>query len=246
MMTAASIARALGGRKVGGQWMACCPAHDDKNPSLALRDQDGKALFRCHAGCAQDAVREALKALGLWESERSGLSFEERIVCAYDYTDEYGSLLYQVVRFREPKDFMPRRPDGHGGWIWGYGDVRRVPYHLLELIEAAIVFLPEGEKDCDALREFGFVATTNPGGSNAWRDEFNAYFRGKEVIILADADPPGWKRALHVARGIVGIAAKVQMIELPGAKDAAEWFAKGHSELELIELVEKKSECRNR
>ena len=33
-MTAEAIAKALGGRKVGNGWMACCPAHHDREPSL--------------------------------------------------------------------------------------------------------------------------------------------------------------------------------------------------------------------
>jgi hypothetical protein len=39
-MTAKEIARALGGQRVGIVWMACCPAHDDRNPSLSIRDSD--------------------------------------------------------------------------------------------------------------------------------------------------------------------------------------------------------------
>ena len=50
-MTAETIAKALGGRKAGGSWMARCPVHDDREPSLAIRDADnGKVLVRCHAG----------------------------------------------------------------------------------------------------------------------------------------------------------------------------------------------------
>jgi hypothetical protein len=36
-----------------------------------------------------------------------------------------------------------------------------VLYHLREVIDAAIVFVVEGEKDVETLREHGFVATTN-------------------------------------------------------------------------------------
>ena len=44
-MTAESIAKALGGHKAGGCLMARCPAHDDREPSLSLRDaDDGKVL----------------------------------------------------------------------------------------------------------------------------------------------------------------------------------------------------------
>lgn len=67
-MNAAAIARAMGGRRTGRTWMACCPAHDDATPSLALRDgDDGRVLVKCHAGCPQEAVIAALRRNGLWE-----------------------------------------------------------------------------------------------------------------------------------------------------------------------------------
>ena len=65
-MTAETIARALGGRKAGQGWMARCPAHDDREPSLSIREADGKVLVRCHAGCEQRDVIAALKKRGLW------------------------------------------------------------------------------------------------------------------------------------------------------------------------------------
>ena len=66
-MTAETIARTLEGRRVGMQWMAKCPAHDDCQPSLSLRDApDGKVLVRCHAGCEQLSVLAALRSRGLW------------------------------------------------------------------------------------------------------------------------------------------------------------------------------------
>jgi putative DNA primase/helicase len=66
-MNARIIAKALGGRKVGRSWMAHCPAHDDREPSLSIRDaDDGKVLVRCHAGCNQENVIAILRSLGLW------------------------------------------------------------------------------------------------------------------------------------------------------------------------------------
>jgi hypothetical protein len=57
-MRAETIAKALGGRKVGGGWMARCPAHEDRNPSLSVHDADeGKVLVCCHAGCDQARVK---------------------------------------------------------------------------------------------------------------------------------------------------------------------------------------------
>src|SRR5262245_60036650 len=66
-MNAENIARALGGRKAGDSWVAPCPAHDDRTPSLSIRDSDhGKVLVHCHAGCDQRDVIAALKEQGLW------------------------------------------------------------------------------------------------------------------------------------------------------------------------------------
>ncbi len=48
-------------------WMACCPAHTDKNPSLSIKEtQDGDVLLHCFAGCGVDDV---LAALGLEMSD---------------------------------------------------------------------------------------------------------------------------------------------------------------------------------
>jgi len=43
-------------------WVACCPAHDDHNPSMSVSERDGKILVHCHAGCSGE---EIVSALGL-------------------------------------------------------------------------------------------------------------------------------------------------------------------------------------
>ncbi len=74
-MTAEEIARVLNGHKVGSGWMARCPAHDDRKPSLSLRDaSDGTALVHCHAGCDQRTVIEALGDRGLWSQSGKRLA----------------------------------------------------------------------------------------------------------------------------------------------------------------------------
>ena len=71
-MNAETIGRALGGRKAGSNWIARCPAHDDREPSLSIRRAgDGKVLVRCHAGCDQRQVIAALRSRGLWSEHGS-------------------------------------------------------------------------------------------------------------------------------------------------------------------------------
>lgn len=44
-----------------GRWIACCPAHDDRNPSLSICEQDdGMTLVHCFAGCHVDDVMDAV------------------------------------------------------------------------------------------------------------------------------------------------------------------------------------------
>ena len=43
------------------EWLACCPAHEDKTPSLAIRQSsDGKILLHCFAGCSIEEITDAL------------------------------------------------------------------------------------------------------------------------------------------------------------------------------------------
>ena len=44
-----------------GQWMACCPAHEDRSPSLAIKENhDGRILVKCFAGCGASDVVHAV------------------------------------------------------------------------------------------------------------------------------------------------------------------------------------------
>jgi len=52
-------------RRSGSGWIARCPAHDDRIPSLSLRiTESGRLLAHCFAGCAFDEIREALGLIG--------------------------------------------------------------------------------------------------------------------------------------------------------------------------------------
>ena len=57
------LPRLHGMRKVGSGWIANCPAHEDRSPSLSITEgDDGRLLLHCHAGCK---VHDILAAVGL-------------------------------------------------------------------------------------------------------------------------------------------------------------------------------------
>jgi len=57
------IARLEGVRSTGqDKWIARCPAHEDKTPSLAIREVDDRILIHCFAGCSP---HEIVSVIGL-------------------------------------------------------------------------------------------------------------------------------------------------------------------------------------
>jgi putative DNA primase/helicase len=207
--------------------------------------EDGKMLLRCHAGCKFEEIVAALglRVSDLFVPDTKPVHRLGRIVCTYDYCDEKGRLLYQVVRYY-PKDFRQRRPDGKGGWLYKLGDVRRALFRLAEITTAPPdqpVFLVEGEKDAERLAVESVLATTCAMGAGKWRPEYNQTLAGRQVIILPDNDPPGRDHAAQVARSLRGVAASVKIVALPGLPpkgDVSDWLAAGGTVEKLWELVE--------
>jgi DNA primase len=170
---------------------------------------------------------------------------EKRLVNTYDYKDEEGLLLFQVVRF-EPKEFRQRRPDDQGGWIWNLQGVRRVLYRLQELLRANpedCVFIVEGEKDVDQLYNEGLIATTCPMGAGKWDDSYSEFLNDRsKVAIIPDNDDSGRRHAKEVVESLARVGVKAKILELPGVPekgDVSDWLNAGGSKDELIQLAEK-------
>lgn len=224
-------------RGVDDRKAARCPAHEDHNPSLSVARRDGTVLIKCHAGCSTADVLAALKLApaDLFDEKKPKPATERtngpRIAATYDYTDESGALLFQVVRY-VPKDFRQRRPDGRGGWTWRLGDVRRVLYHLPEVLTAVaagrVVWVTEGEKDVDALRALpGMVATCSPGGAGKWRPQYAETLRGADVVVVADRDDAGRTHAESVVSSLLEVAHSVEVRQARHGKDAADHLSGG-------------------
>lgn len=248
-MTAVEFAKLVKNprRRPGSAWWdARCPAHDDRRSSLSFRDGDEGLVVECHARCSFEQIAAAVgrRPADFFHAR----DHDRRIVATYNYEDERGELLFQVVRF-EPKDFRCRRPDGRGGWLWNLDGVRIVPYRLHELAEARRVYIPEGERDCDTLAALGLTATTNHGGAGKWRPEHTAALVAAavpEIVVLRDNDRPGAAHQDAVAKSCAAAGLRVKRLELPGlpplqdkhGEDASDWLAAGHDAAELKALAD--------
>ena len=62
--TARKICESRGGKWSGNRGMACCPAHNDRTPSLSVSLGRRAILFHCFAGCDQQSVLAALAREG--------------------------------------------------------------------------------------------------------------------------------------------------------------------------------------
>ena len=231
------LTRLTGVTSSGDRWMALCPAHEDHRPSLSIgRGDDGSWLLKCHAGCAFDAILHALdlQRRDLFPDTGNG-SAGRREVAVYDY------VTFEVVRY-EPKSFLQRRPDGHGGYIWNTKGVAHRLYHQDDLRGCESVIVAEGEKDVDRLWELGLPATCNAGGAGKWKSAHTDQLvvAGiQRVVVIPDADETGWAHGRAVAQACAGSNIAVKVLTLPdGSKDVSAYLDAGHDKAALIELLE--------
>lgn len=263
-------------------YMARCPAHNDRIPSLSIGiSRRGRGvLLHCFAGCGTEDVLAALgltygdlldNAFGIpLVREPVGYSIDRPISVTttpatkrprlgrpsaiYTYQDELGDMVMQVRRWETStgKVIRQRRPDGSGGWIHNLTGVRRVLYHLPELIEAIArgekIYLVEGEKNVEDLRRNGLAATTNPHGAGTWNTYGDGYGRslaGADVILLADNDAPGFAHRSEVAASIEPFVRSLRLVDLPGLEregdDVSDWLAGGGSIAELEQLATRRA-----
>lgn len=215
-------------KQAGDECQAQCPAHEDDNPSLSVReDDDGRVLLHCHAGCSVQAI---VHALGLTQSDL----FPPKIATAssngvahqvpndeYLYSDANGMTPFKIVKHVNmdgKKRFVAWHRDREQ-WKLGMGGVRPYLFRQPELACAPLVVIVEGEKCALAVAKLGMVATTNPFGAGKWRPQYTqALSAAKRIIILADCDRPGRDHARKVAESVRTVCPKVDIADLDSAR----------------------------
>ncbi|TRO23741.1 virulence-associated protein E [Ectopseudomonas mendocina] len=91
-----------------GKWIALCPAHGDRNPSLSVRElEDGKVLLKCWAGCSAE---EIVSALGLHlrdlfpDSGTTSYGLSKRAIFHEQFVYKIGSALIAKGQQLSPAD----------------------------------------------------------------------------------------------------------------------------------------------
>lgn len=253
-----------GVRESASGWSALCPAHHDKNPSLSIGvGDDGRVLLHCHAGCSPKAI---IAAVRLTEADLfGGDCLQQQAVKPGEPSKRYATVeaaqeIYErkhgkpsavydyivgdeqvgrVLRWDHPDGKKTIRPVGRhpDGWQPGAMCLPRPLYRQDEVMQSnGRVFLVEGEKCVEAMREMGFVATTSPGGCNSTGKTDWSMLRGRDVVIMPDADAGGRDYATKTAAVLQQLnpPATVRILEFnPAAddgSDVADLFAKcvGH------------------
>jgi hypothetical protein len=260
-----TIAKALGNaKKVNGNWLASCPVvghgrgNGDKNPSLSIKEDNGKYLFHCHGGCDQhsvfDAVRERNLLPSIQRQEYSLALIKGELMTMptleqeWEYKDEVGNTLFVKRRFKvnsdKGKTYSLHKVDAAGNRKGSMTGARIVPYKLPELINAReagrAIYLVEGEKAADALISIGAIATTSHAGAGHWPADITQYFTGAVVIVVPDCDAPGWKYAKRVVEALLPVAKAIRVLDfnLPElGDDAYEWVQDGGDRSKLAELA---------
>lgn len=203
-----------------------CPAHEDGRASLTVsRGQDQPVVLRCHAGCSPDNV---CRALGLSMRELCGGT--EHVVSTYVYQASDGSPLYYVER-RVPKSFRPRLLDGSYARPPAATEVLyNLPWVAHAKREGQVVYLVEGERDCEVARDFGLVATTAmSGASQPWLPQFTQALAGAHVVIVADNDDPGRARARRLLVELEPVTRSLRAVLPRIGKDLADHLWAGYS-----------------
>lgn len=136
----AEITRALGGRWHGRYGMACCPCHDDRTPSLKIKDDESKCDgvdVVCFAGCDWRDVKADLVRQGLLPGFAPAAprrapppdDTEERVAAALKIWKASKPLLPATSSKAEPIPTL--------GWRY-FTERRQLPIGLLDELDHAL------------------------------------------------------------------------------------------------------------
>lgn len=240
-MNAHELAGLLKGKKTGTGtgYSARCPAHDDKTPSLSIADGEKGVVFRCHAGCDQQAVADAIKALGAeLGTKKTPLNLAEFAATKklpVEFLRENGvddrqhngnTLLSFEYRTMDGKPFRTKyrtswEANGKTPRFFYSGGNGSLPYGLWRmytmLAEDGRVILCEGESDTLTMWHHGFTAL-GIAGAEGWKEDFADYLpEHGRIFVCIDKDEAGEKFAAKFRNS--RLWPRIHYLRMPDAKD---------------------------
>jgi len=173
-------------------------------------------------------------------------------VCEYEYRDPSGRVVFVKVRLRHDpcicgrgKSFGYYYRTGRGRIIWQKPPDANQYLYRLEEIDPALargtdspVYWCEGEKDADAIRTAGALATSHHQGAGKvtleqaqWLFHARRSYNARAIILVADCDDAGaydviMRNNLLVEAGFKG---SLRIVRARAGKDAADHLAAGYS-----------------
>lgn len=228
-------------------WQACCPAHDDKNPSFMVWEKDGWLKFNCQTGCTEEAIMAALGIRSVQEkrTDYKHEAVKPEVKAVYDYTDpEAGTYLFSKLRIEPGKDGAKKdfrqgirkagaKKDDRTGYDWKIstlGDRRFQLYRYYELKQqldkGAEIHVCEGEKAANLLWDKGIPATCQNMGADGenpaskWLPKYTDLLKGaRSVIVWADREPVGEAYAKYVAAELANVCDMVRVVQSATTKE---------------------------
>lgn len=208
-------------KRSGAGWVACCPAHEDSTPSLSINDGEKGPVFKCHAGCSQESVVNAIEALGVAirkpkTNGNGGAHEDPQIALTVESLAAAKGLTLECLRENhvqqvsggvgftyanvdgERTGTKVRRYLGGGasgkGFSWAAGSKPSL-YGLWRLerdfANDGRLVLCEGETDALTLWQHGYTALALPGAS-MWREEWlDLIPESARVFVIIEPDQGG-------------------------------------------------------
>ncbi|GGL44249.1 toprim domain-containing protein [Nocardia jinanensis] len=167
-------------------------------------------------------------------------------VATYPYMRADGTVAGEVIR-REAefergrdKEFHQKRWNSKTGRMEA-GGFEAIPYQLPMVLDAIsngrVIYVVEGEKDVASAEAAGLVATCNAGGALSWTPGHAKWLEGAgTVVIVADRDTAGYRRADKVATSLSGLVERVRVVEAATGKDLTDHLQCGHEIGELCPI----------
>jgi len=220
-----------------------CPCHDDKNPDMSLKKENGALLAHCFAGCDQDsvfrAVSERVRAHyddnGASQKREGGLTLQELAAAkkipienlkqwhVLEYTK--GKKPYVIIPFHDESNKplstqfrfnmseKPKWKKGNKPQLYGRW--------LLPEFDNDSVILVEGASDCWTMWFYNIQAIGIPS-KTGWRSGYAEYFKQFQNVYLWQ-EPDATKLPGIIGKDIPGL----KVLKPNGFKDISETHIQG-------------------